>query len=448
MFLGVSCSKKGTTLQLVNKEINTRLVPETVAKEMAEKFDPAKFLNTGASLSDKKNTSVNGRITSGNKGDENVIQSEVIINDKGGIPALFAFNFKDKRGYVIISADSGMGPVLAYVPKGEFKRGKAPGGAIMWLNKTVNNLERVREGLHTSNKKGTDIAWRSYWSSSTNTIDHSSVSSGKYQVNGLMPPPPPDPCSSDPDYYDAQSTTVGPLLPVEWGQLDSYNDLLTYQNCSISYNGYPPTGCVATAMAQVIRYWQSPVGYNYTSMPLNYGNYYVQTLMKDAGTSVRMQYDCSGSHPPDETWIIDGIVTDSSTALRIASAFTGYFGYGSADYDNYYEKYSDFAMIQNDLANNRPVILAGYSDWNSFLDYPEGDGHVWVCDGYIETNTTFCYNGSSLTETSLVFHMNWGWQETGVVDNFNGWFAYADWSISGTGTGYNYFNELVYNIAP
>lgn len=64
----------------------------------------------------------------------------------------------------------------------------------------------------------------------------------------------------------------------------------------------------------------------------------------------------------------------------------------------------------------------------------------------MQDDVTFCYNGSSIRETYLMFHMNWGWQELGVTNNFNGWFAFQDWTVNGT--SFNFFNELDYNIHP
>ncbi|MEI9934863.1 MAG: C10 family peptidase [Ferruginibacter sp.] len=57
-------------------------------------------------------------------------------------------------------------------------------------------------------------------------------------------------------------------MPITWGQDCSYNNLCPNSNCS-DCSPEAVTGCVATAMAQVIRYWHptNSFNYNYTSMP-------------------------------------------------------------------------------------------------------------------------------------------------------------------------------------
>ena len=264
--------------------------------------------------------------------------------------------------------------------------------------------------------------------------------------NVTAPPPPIDnPCQSDPDYSNTTTYTTGPLLPVEWAQGETFNDLCPYGGCSITGNGHAPTGCVATAMAQVIRYWESPVGtYNYAYMPANSGNSDVQQLMIDAGASVGMIYDCAGSHPPSESWAIGGILLNESTAERIADGFkSSYFGYSFADYDKSYDGY-DYNKIQTDIMYERPAILSGYPGKNNTWNYPEGDGHTWVCGGTSSTTFEFCMNGTFEEYSTLDFYMNWGWQ-----GSFNGWFAFNNWTIiAHQGEDYQYYNELDNNIHP
>lgn len=95
-----------------------------------------------------------------------------------------------------------------------------------------------------------------------------------------------------------------------------------------------------------------------------------------------------------------------------------------------------------------PVVLSGYSDWNSTFDYPEGVGHTWDYDRTSATTFYFCDGTTQENETSLQLHMNWGEQEAGQSGNYNGWFAFNDWNIPQTSTNYQYFNELAYNIHP
>jgi len=63
---------------------------------------------------------------------------------------------------IIVSADYQIKPVLAFIEKGNFKKGDAPGGAVMWLNKTIQNTEIVRKGLY-DNTNLAKAAWSTYY---------------------------------------------------------------------------------------------------------------------------------------------------------------------------------------------------------------------------------------------------------------------------------------------
>src|SRR5690606_3185119 len=65
-------------------------------------------------------------------------------------------------------------------------------------------------------------------------------------------------CESQPFTTPILIASYGPLLPTTWGQGIGYNNKTEYKACSNYNNGYAPTGCVATAMSQVLRYYQYP----------------------------------------------------------------------------------------------------------------------------------------------------------------------------------------------
>ena len=335
-----------------------------------------------------------------------------------------------------MSADYQMEPILAFVENGEFKKGNAPGGIIMWLNKTIDNIEIVRKGLY-DNTKLANAEWNKYFNSITENI--------AYKTTPLNVPVS-NPCATNPNYTSSTSQTIGPLLPIAWGQWDTYNNLCPNKGCAESEDRDAPTGCVATAMAMVVRYWEQPASkYNFSAMPIESGNIYVQKLMSAVDTSVNMIYDCAGSHPPSEGYF-GGVLLDKSTAQYIRDGFTSsFFGYSSASDEEYQD---DWQTVQTNLSEGWPVILAGYPGENSTWGYPTGDGHVWVCDGSIYGETNFCLNGEELTTTYLSFHMNWGWQEAGQTSNYNGWFSYNNWTIPQDGINYHYYDELAYNIHP
>ena len=200
--------------------------------------------------------------------------------------------------------------------------------------------------------------------------------------------------------------TVGPLLTTTWDQGCYYNEM-----CPVDAGGpcgHIFVGCTATAMAQIMKYWNYPEGgvgyysylpryspqygqqsvffnetdYNWTTMPdnLTYQDSSVATLMYHCGVAARMSYNISGS---------GAYLYDAS------QGFTNYFDY--SDSLEYLRKYSfSFqewkSMLKNELDESRPILYEGYGFFG---------GHAWVCDGY---------------DGSDYFHMNWGW--SGIYDGY------------------------------
>ena len=201
--------------------------------------------------------------------------------------------------------------------------------------------------------------------------------------------------------------TIVPLLTCTWGQSEPY-----YNECPIYKGERCVTGCVATAMAQVMFYWRFPQrapslsGYqtrthrfnvpslpsrrmewdqmlnNYVAMPYNYAQSdAVAALMRYCGQSVRMDYSPDGS---------GAYVNQQLSGMKA-------FGYNPGAQElakgNYtYEEWDD--LLQEELLAGRPILYSGND--------PAAGGHAFVVDGY--------YDGK--------YHVNWGWNGTG-----NGYFA-------------------------
>lgn len=210
---------------------------------------------------------------------------------------------------------------------------------------------------------------------------------------------------------------VGPLLKTSWDQGCSYNNLLG--DCSNSYCNKQLTGCVATAMSQIMKYKHKPNSYNWNNMPLTYGTIDTQNLMKDVGNAVGMNYGCGSS---------------SANSTDIAPAFNN-LGYNASYTSNY-----THSRVLQQLDWGNPVILTGGRkkdniSWNMYTD-----GHAWVCDGYqyIDIKTIPC-DGTSIGYVFL--HMNWGWG-----GQYNTWFTAHNFN-PGTHT-YNYGNCIIDHITP
>lgn len=209
------------------------------------------------------------------------------------------------------------------------------------------------------------------------------------------------------------------LCKARWGQESPYN-----LNCPKTFGRYGSnlyTGCVATAMSQIMYYYKYPtagsgkdctytavVGKDTTTFTRSFNNTYdwanmldsytnksssteqkqaVAALMFDAGTAVHMEYTSDGS----------GAFTNDA-----ASAFVENFGYDSLSV-NYLTRlyYSDeewMDIIDNEISNGRPILYSG-------VDATSG-GHAFVFDG--------------IDDNGLV-HINWGWDGTA-----NGFYDIAD----------------------
>ncbi len=213
---------------------------------------------------------------------------------------------------------------------------------------------------------------------------------------------------------------VLPLLTTTWGQGVGYNNYAPYMGCSNPTNGRPPAGCVATSIAQVMKYHQSPSNYVWSSMPDSTGSSPTSLLMHNIGSSVNMNYGCDGS---------------GAFSNKIPSAFKDDFGYQSASYSNF-----NFYTLKQDLNAQRPAILSASRDEVCILVWCIAlKGHAWVVDGYIENEIWDYACESGNVYVSL--HMNWGWG--GAHD---GWYSYSNWNPGSY--SYDYGKKMVHNIKP
>ena len=241
--------------------------------------------------------------------------------------------------------------------------------------------------------------------------------------------------SVDP-YASFQTTEVGPILgDIEFDQGTPYND-----KCPIINNARAITGCVATAMAEIMRFWKYPsVGtgsatytgskgaqtYNFADHPFDWNNMLptykhdytatqasaVAELMLACGASVNMNYAYDGSGAHSE---------------NVLPALRDYFGFDpSIEY--LHDATDDIistvwvVVLKNEFDNGRPVYYAGSN---------QTSGHAFVMDGY-RTDGSDVY-----------FHVNWGWNGA-----YNGWYLIT--YLRPQDVNYSaYSNDLVYRIFP
>lgn len=308
-------------------------------------------------------------------------------------------------GFVLISADDCVMPVLGYSSNGSFVPDMIPDHVQQWLDGYACNIKSlVEDGIVPSNEVTNE------W------LNHQSTSFG------------------------SSRSAVAPLLSTTWSQRPLYNNFCPYDQ---QMGTRCVTGCVATATAQVMKYWSYPAigqgshSYNsgiYGTLSVDFGstiyqwnampdvlNYScdsasiaaVATLMYHVGVSVDMEYGPDGS-------AATLIYEDSPSAL---SALRTYFNYSHLSEGLFHDDYDDDVwdeIVYHEISNGRPVIYGG-------VDSQVG-GHAFVLDGY---------DGNGM------FHVNWGWG--GVFDGF---YTIDNLSPGEDAESFNLHNHAVVGIEP
>ncbi|WP_321519932.1 thiol protease/hemagglutinin PrtT [uncultured Bacteroides sp.] len=325
-----------------------------------------------------------------------------LVNNKllSQISEYFYIYEETNRGFIIISADDRIKPILGYSDRGSFDLNNIPDNMREWLGTYVQEIESI------------------FSTSASSPLGH-----GSYTIQRTSFPP-----------------SVVPLLgTIQWNQSAPYNNL-----CPAYQNTKTVTGCVATAMAQIMKYYNYPeVGkysknyttestkidcyadftsenYQWNKMLAAYGSVYtvenanaVATLMYHCGVAVSMDYNISANGG------------SSASATSIPSAFINYFLYDSnlQLYKRDYYAYSDWmSLIKKEISESRPILYTGQST---------NAGHAFVLDGY---------------DTQDLVHINWGWG-----GSCNGYFEISALDpdtpgIGGGDSGYNSGQYMVIGI--
>lgn len=296
------------------------------------------------------------------------------------------------KGVVFISKDDDIEPVLG-ISEEDFDVNNMPCGMKWWLNTANKSLERMKA-------KGIT-----------------------YSANPMA-------ASGRPTYF----------IKTYWNQDKPFNNLCPQINGSAA-----PTGCIATAMAQIMKYYQYPATskgtgiysvttykdkndkegttkwykrelghtYQWTAMLSSYGimsedeNDAVATLMADAGAASQMNYQANGS---------------GTIEWYAAKGFAENFRYDSLAISclqrDFYTDAEWMEMVRKEMEAKQPVLYCG-------SDEIEG-GHAFLLDGIQEDGKV---------------HVNWGWGKSG-----DGWFDIDVLrpNITGfTGEGFNIGQSMV-----
>lgn len=277
----------------------------------------------------------------------------------------YVFNCGKDDGYVIVSADDRALPVLGYSINGCFNYNTIPDNMRWWLSQYQSEIAWLRTQPATQSRRLPKLR-----------------------------------------------SSVAPLLSTTWDQGFPYNLYCPTIEDSGAYY-YTPSGCLATAMAQIMNYHRwPPVGrgcheyncnvngsteptllsadfsksvYDWDNMLDSYNGDFtdqqglaVARLMSDVGVALNMDYGLSGS---------------AAKIIDVLPALRAYFDYDAGMQlvirDNYNGDWD--AMLRADLDARRPIYYFGRGD----------GGHAFVFDGY---------------DDSGYFHVNWGWG--GLSDDY------------------------------
>ena len=241
----------------------------------------------------------------------------------------------------------------------------------------------------------------------------------------------------------------GPLLTTIWGQraayhghvYNAYNYYVSTTGCNPPHDTCP-AGCVAVAMAQIMKYWNYPVympnkveQYDWCNMPDTL--YYIKSVNENNDTNynynfiaernaiARLMADCGSAADMD---YCKYPCQSFAWPINARNGLVDTFGYHPDAIRKLRSSYSTQnwkMMLINDISAGRPVLYGGVSwKWNNY----ELGGHAFVCDGY--------------NENTDKFHFNWGHN-----GSRNDVWCTIDSIIEGN-SNWNHLERAVFNIYP
>ena len=276
----------------------------------------------------------------------------------------YVFPFGENKGFAIVSGDDDMPEIVGYADHGTYDANNMPAAMAAFLNNYRATIEAMKQGNASAIK---------------NIAEAKALRANNTRA----------------------TTAVSPLLgDIKWNQSKPYNNMCPkYDGTKLS-----ATGCVATAMAQVMMYWKYPKElkadineyetythklqvageskgqkYDWDNMlPTYTNNNYTQTqanavakLMLHCGKAVEMDYD------------------EESGAIVTPGHLAKYFGYDSDLMLNLMRTCFTLAewtaIIDKELQAKRPILYSGRTT---------NGGHQFVCDG---------------SDGNGLYHINWGW---------------------------------------
>lgn len=303
-------------------------------------------------------------------------------------PAFYVYN-QGRSAYVIVSGDDRMKPVLGYSDRGAFVTDNLPSNIQSWLESY--------NAVHTALADGEQV-----------------IREPRLLTRAVFP------------------ETIAPMLgDINWNQDAPYNNA-----CPLVQGSRCMTGCVATAMAMILKYHNYPVKgkgtYSYkTSTGIECSFDYGKTTFswdKMLPQYVRGSYTTEQANAVAELMYACGVAIDmeyspsasGAYAFKVGQALIDYFGYDeNLGYISrqYFTSEEWMNMIKTELSEGRPVLYNGAS---------QDVGHEFVFDGY---------------DAQDMVHVNWGWGGSN-----NGYFEVVslDPASPGIGGGTNLGGGFIY----
>lgn len=293
-------------------------------------------------------------------------------DSKAAQEPFYIFNVTDGGGFVLVSGDDRTPAILGYSTEGNIKPDEIPSNIRYWLDSYTRQLAALDRGVPAVQTAKTRSAL----------------------------------------------AEIEPMIKTRWDQEEPYNLMCPdgeghdFDDELYDATNRCVTGCVATAVAQVMYYHQHPTAttaipsytsktggkkvtfaelpetdFDWTKMHLQYssqdsdeGAWEVAKLMRYVGQTILTNYDIASN--------------GGSGALIRNARMQQHLGYSKRMHTlerDYYSARQWEAMVYDELSQGRPLPYGGYSD---------DGGHQFVCDGYRDG----------------LFHINWGWG--GYLDGY------------------------------
>lgn len=328
----------------------------------------------------------------------------------------YVFNIGTNEGFVIVSGDDRSPAILGYSDKGGFDMDHLPSNVAAWLEGYADQIRYLRK--KASAEQTAPVSVRA-------DAPLMTMTRAPWAVKKEPRP------------------AISPMITSKWDQFSPFNDL-----CPVVDGQHCVTGCIATALAQIMYYHKWPQaatteipGYtvkgksvSYPGLPATTFNWAAMTDNPASGTpagdavAVLMQYcsyGCKADFGVDNTSIYNN---EPENALK------NYFHYGAGVKYVERQTYSNEnweSLIYTELEANRPVLYTG----QSYVAELEGNvGHAFVVHGY---DGNGCYA------------VNWGWGQSVDQDGYYRLDALdpADLGAGGGVGGYNYDQTAIVGIS-